>query len=101
MYSSCVHCHVDSVVLLFLRLQPDLHDITGDSTVQACQDIIREFFTQENIPYLDILEAYRNEIKGKPQALWTNHDDSHPNGHGHRIIYKYLHAYLDENGFIY
>ena len=74
-------------------IQPDLHDLSFNSEQYKSHLIIRSFLEYNNINYFDLFNAFSVELKDKPEKIWVNPDDQHPNSDGHRIIYEELIKY--------
>lgn len=69
-------------------IQPDLHDLASNSDQRKCHDIIIQFLTESDISYLDLFEAFSNNVKEDPSVIWVNSDDPHPDSKGHEIIFQ-------------
>jgi lysophospholipase L1-like esterase len=75
-------------------LQPDLHDLSTNSLQEQCHHKITTFLKDNNIPYHDMMPAFRRRFGDRPQNIWVNPDDSHPTAKGHRLMYEELYRYL-------
>jgi len=90
MSNLCKSKNIEFMVLI----QPDLHDLSFNSEQYKSHLIIRSFLEYDNINYLDLFNAFAVELKDKPEKIWVNPDDQHPNSDGHRIIYEELIKYF-------
>ena len=73
-------------------VQPDLHNLTDESDQFKCHQILRSFFANSNIAYIDLFSEYQKKFESNPNSIWVSPDDSHPNSQGHKIIANSLFA---------
>ena len=77
-------CQQKNIPLL-LVIQPDLNDLSLQSSQEKCYEIIRGFMNKNSFRYIDMSAIYRKNI-ADPKTIWVSKEDSHPNSAGHKII---------------
>jgi len=90
----CLRSHMNFMVLL----QPDLHDLSNGSLQEKCHEKIKDFLKKHDITFLDLMPAFRAEFGDTARKIWVNHDDSHPNSSGHKLMFENLYNYFNGIG---
>lgn len=69
---------------------PELHDVQS-YPLMAITQRIRSVAEREQLPFVDLLEAVKNETSSK---LWVTPPDPHPNGYANQLYAEYLYPFL-------
>jgi hypothetical protein len=84
--------------LLFV-IFPILIDLDDDYAFRDIHDIVVDFITQNGIEVHSLLPDFV-EYDGKPESLWVNIVNAHPNELGHEIAAQSLTTYLLNSGLL-
>jgi len=79
---------------LLVVIFPFFHELDGDYAFQPIHDIVRGHLESEEIPVVDLRDAYRG-FSGP--ELWVHPTDQHPNEIGHRIAADAIVGWLVEH----
>jgi hypothetical protein len=76
-----------------------LIDLDDDYAFRDIHDIVVDFITQNGIEVHSLLPDFV-EYDGKPESLWVNIVNAHPNELGHEIAAQSLTTYLLNSGLL-
>lgn len=78
-------------IRLVVGIYPVLYHLDHDYPFRTLHETIREFCRTQDIPVVDLLEAFRGH---QGPELWVHRSDQHPNEMAQKIAGDYLASYL-------